>query len=86
MKITRRTLNQLNTMSAASELAAETACCAKTAGQGQRMAWRNAIDWLTSPAFRLHQYRNIHTQMLRGALCTVDCGHPHENKDGSDNE
>jgi hypothetical protein len=86
MKITRHTLNQLNTMSAPSEPSAQIVCCAKKTGQGRRMAWRNAIDWLTSPAFRLHQYRNIHTQMLHGALCTVDCGHPHENKDGSDNE
>lgn len=86
MKITRRTINQLNTMSAPSEPSAQISCCAKKTGQGQRMAWRNAIDWLTSPAFRLHQYRNIHTQMLRGALSAVDCGHPHQNRDGADNE
>ena len=86
MKITKCTLNQLNTMSAPGEPSAETACGAKTSRQGQRMAWRNAIDWLTSPAFRLHQYRNIHTQMLRGALCTVDCSQAQQNRDGSDNE
>jgi hypothetical protein len=46
----------------------------------QRKSWRRSMDWLTSPAFRLHQYRNIHTQMLRGALCTVDCGNTRQKK------
>ena len=86
MKITRHTLNQLNSISAPNEPSAETTCCTKKTGQGQRMAWRNAIDWLTSPAFRLHEYRNINTQMLQGALCTVDCGHAQQNRDGADNE
>ena len=45
-----------------------------------RKSWRRSVDWLTSPAFRLHQYRNIHTQMLRGALCTVDCGNTRQKK------
>ncbi len=54
--------------------------CGKQSAAVQRNFWRRSMDWLTSPAFRLHQYRNIHTQMLRGALCTVDCGNTRQNK------
>lgn len=71
MKNTRHRRNppsgHLNTPAAPGSGAHESA-------QSQRMSWRNTIAWLTSPAFRLHSYRNVHTRMLRGALCTIDCG------------
>jgi len=83
MKINRQSLNPL---SGAIDLSADLDCCARKSAQTHRLSWRNTLDWLTSPAFRLHHYRNVHTQMLRGALCTVDCGHTHHNRDDSDNE
>ncbi len=54
--------------------------CGKQCAAVQRNFWRRSMDWLTLPAFRLHQYRNIHTQMLRGALCTVDCGNTRQER------
>ncbi len=33
-----------------------------------RFAWRSALGTLASPMIRLHQLRNIRTQMLREAL------------------
>ena len=49
-------------------------CSAHERTQAHRISWRKSIAWLTSPAFRIHRYRNIHTRMLRSALCTIDCG------------
>lgn len=39
----------------------------------RRIAWRNALATLARPMLRLHQLRNIRTQMLREALNNRDC-------------
>jgi hypothetical protein len=39
----------------------------------RRIAWRNALAGLAKPMLRLHQLRNIRTQMLRDALNQRDC-------------
>ena len=39
----------------------------------RRTAWRNALAVLARPMLRLHQLRNIRTQMLREALNNRDC-------------
>ena len=39
----------------------------------RRIAWRNALAALAKPMLRLHQLRNIRTQMLRDALNDRDC-------------
>ena len=83
MKITRRLPNLLT---GRINSTVDLPCCGKQSMPGQRNSWRRTMDWLTSPAFRLHQYRNIHTQMLRGALCTVDCGSGPQKKKESRNE
>ena len=83
MKITRRPLQPL---SGAIDKSADLACNTHKSAQAHRMSWRRTIDWLTSPAFRLHRYRNVHTQMLRGALCTVDCGHTQYDGEDTKNE
>ena len=38
-----------------------------------RAAWRDALAALAKPILRLHQLRNIRTQMLRDALDNRDC-------------
>ena len=38
-----------------------------------RVSWRNALGSLFGAAHRLHRYRDIHTRMVRGALCAVEC-------------
>ena len=83
MKITRRSTHPLSELI---DMPADLEWCVSKSAKMNRLSWRTAFDWLTSPAFRLHEYRNIHTQMLQGALCTVDCGHAQQNRDGSDNE
>ena len=77
MKITRIFTNSL---SGRIDSTVDLACCDKQSTAAKRKSWRRTMDWLTSPAFRLHQYRNIHTQMLRGALCTIDCGSARQKK------
>lgn len=83
MKITNRSLQAL---SGAIDKSANHECGVHTSAQAHRMSWRRTLDWLTSPAFRLHRYRNVHTQMLRGALCNVDCGHTQYDGEDTDNE
>lgn len=39
----------------------------------RRFGWRKAIAALTSPMIRLHQLRNVRTQILRDALARHDC-------------
>jgi hypothetical protein len=39
----------------------------------RRITWQNALAALAKPMLRLHQLRNIRTQMLRDALNTRDC-------------
>ncbi len=38
-----------------------------------RVAWRNALAALASPIVRLHELRNVRTQMLHEALRDLDC-------------
>ena len=83
MKITRQPLQPL---SVAIDKSACLACSTHESGQAHRLSWRRTIDWLTSPAFRLHRYRNVHTQMLRGALCTIDCGQTQYGSEDAGNE
>ena len=83
MKTTRQSLQPL---SGAIDKSADLECGVHKSAQAHRLSWRRAIDWLTSPAFRLHHYRNVHTQMLRGALCNVDCGHTQYDGEDTDNE
>lgn len=83
MKIPRQSLQPL---SGAINEPADLAYTARKSAQAHRMSWRRTIDWLTSPAFRLHHYRNVHTQMLRGALCTIDCGNTLDDSEDSGNE
>jgi hypothetical protein len=42
-----------------------------------RISWKQAFGLIAGAPFRLHHYRDVHTQMLRNALCEVDC-HQHE--------
>ena len=60
--------------------------CGKQSTSVVGKSWRRSMHWLTSPAFRLHRYRNIHTKMLRGALCAVDCGNTGQIKKESRDE
>ena len=39
-----------------------------------RIAWRDALAKLASPMVRLHQLRNMRTQMLHDALDDLDSG------------
>lgn len=44
----------------------------KSVSGWHRSAWRNALSGLASPIVRLHQLRNLRTQMLRNALDDMD--------------
>jgi len=70
----KRSRQSANTRSIAVNPTADPGCCESKGVLQHRTTWRNAIEWLTSPAFRVHRYRNIHTQMRRAALRTLDCG------------
>lgn len=35
-------------------------------------AWRKVLGDLVSAASRVHHYRDLHTRMVRGAICTRD--------------
>lgn len=35
--------------------------------------WRDALRALTSPAARLHDYRNLHRKMFYDAMSELDC-------------
>jgi hypothetical protein len=37
-----------------------------------RISWQEALGKITSPAFRLHRYRNVHNRLLQSALCELD--------------
>jgi len=83
MKITSQTLQPL---SRSIDKSADLACSTHKSAQAYRISWRRTIDWLISPAFRLHRYRNVHTQMLRGALCSIDCGPTQYDSEDAGNE
>jgi len=38
-----------------------------------RRLWRSALDAVFGPAQRLHHYRDVHTRMIREALCQLEC-------------
>jgi hypothetical protein len=47
------------------------------------VSWKNAIGSVFGAAARLHHYRDVHTRMMREAMCGLDCGTHH---DGCKNE
>ena len=73
----------MTTLNTTRKATGETTCLASAdrkghLPQGDQLAglhqwsWKAAISRLTRPAFRLHQYRNVHTRMLQDALSTRD--------------
>ena len=38
------------------------------------ISWKHALGSVLGAASRLHHYRDIHTRMMRDAMCVVDCG------------
>lgn len=38
------------------------------------ISWKNALGSVLGAASRVHHYRDVHTMMMREALCNVDCG------------
>ena len=38
-----------------------------------RISWKQVFALIGGAPFRLHHYRDVHTQMLRDALCVTDC-------------
>lgn len=38
------------------------------------VTWKNALGSVFGAASRVHHYRDLHTRMLRDALCEMDCG------------
>jgi hypothetical protein len=38
------------------------------------VSWKNALGSVFGAASRLHHYRDVHTRMMREALCEIDCG------------
>ena len=39
----------------------------------RRRLWRAALEAVFGPAQRLHHYRDVHTRMIREALCQLEC-------------
>ena len=48
-----------------------------------RSSWREILRAFGSAATRVHRYRDLHTRMVRDALCTQDC---HYDEDRSCND
>ncbi len=42
-------------------------------GRTGRWDLRNALLGFALAPFRVHHYRDVHSRMLRDALCTLDC-------------
>lgn len=40
----------------------------------QPLSWKTALKSVLGAPRRVHHYRDIHTSMLREALCNLDCG------------
>jgi hypothetical protein len=38
-----------------------------------RASWKEAMRLFSRPVWRLHHYRDLHTQMIRDAFSDVDC-------------
>jgi hypothetical protein len=49
------------------------ATATKRPDRRRRPDWKAALSRLTQPAFRLHEYRNVRTRMLRDVFCDLDC-------------
>ena len=49
--------------------------------QPHRKSWKQALGSVFGAAARLHHYRDVHTLMLRSALCEVDGCSRQENCD-----
>lgn len=39
-----------------------------------RLPWKSALKSVLGAAWRVHHYRDVHTSMVREALCDLDCG------------
>ena len=37
------------------------------------ISWKDALGSVLGAASRVHHYRDVHTMMMREALCGVDC-------------
>ena len=48
-----------------------------------RVSWKDALATVFGAAWRLHHYRDVHTRMMREALCNLDC---RARYDGCDDE
>jgi hypothetical protein len=46
----------------------------------ERISWRQALGLVAGAPFRLHRYRDVHSQMLRDLFSQLDC----EQQCGSD--
>ena len=57
---------------AASGSTAELHQAADRLSRFHRVSWQEALGKITSPAFRLHHYRNMHNRLLQNALCELD--------------
>jgi len=38
-----------------------------------RTSWKNGLEAVFGAARRLHRYRDVHTAMMRDALCSIEC-------------
>ena len=41
--------------------------------RAHRVSWKNALGSVFGAARRLHHYRDVHTRMVRDALCEIEC-------------
>lgn len=39
----------------------------------RHLSWKSVLQSVLGAAWRVHRYRDIHTGMLREALCDLDC-------------
>lgn len=42
-------------------------------GRNSAMHWRSMLRGLIAAPLRIHHYRDLHSRMLRDALCDLDC-------------
>jgi len=42
-------------------------------GRLPAVSWKGALGLVFGAASRLHHYRDVHTHMMRAAMCELDC-------------
>ena len=52
-------------------------------GHMPAISWKSALGLVFGAASRLHHYRDVHTHMMRAAMCELDC---RAKNDGCDDE